>query len=404
VSTSFEPGAPTPDDVVPLCVPSIGGNAWQYVKDCLDTGWVSSVGEYVTRFEKMTAERLGAKHAVAVVNGTSALHTALVCSGVQAGDEVLVSSLTFIATANAVRYAGATAIPIDAEPDYWQIDPAKIEAFLVDECTRVGDRLVNRRSGRRVSAIVPAHILGHPVDLDPILEIAARFGLKVVEDAAEGLGAAYKGRAVGRIAPVGCLSFNGNKLITTGGGGMVVTDDDAIAARARYLTTQAKDDPIEYVHGELGYNYRLTNLQAALGCAQMEQLDDHITAKRRIAAAYRRGLADVPGVTVMPEAPWADSVYWLYTVAIDEARFGMSSRALLKQLAGERVQTRPLWQPMHRSPVHSEGSFQQCPVADQLNRDALSLPSSVELTPREQERVIAGIRAAANGNRRRQAA
>ncbi len=394
MSMSFEPGAPTDDDVIPLCVPSIGGNAWQYAKDCLDSGWVSSVGSYVDRFERETAARLGAKHAVATVNGTAALHAALVAVGVQPGDEVLVSTLTFIATANAVRYAGARAVPIDAEPNYWQIDPAQIETFCRNRCRREAGRLVNLATGRPLTAIVPAHILGHPVDIDPILELAAEFGLHVVEDAAEGLGAAYRKRAVGNLARVGCLSFNGNKLITTGGGGMVVTDDDAIARRVRYLTTQAKDDPLEYVHGELGYNYRLTNLQAALGCSQLERLDDHIAAKRRIAAAYANRLADVPGLTLMPEAAWAESAWWLYTVLVDEAEFGMSSRELLRFLQQRRIQSRPLWQPMHRSPVHHSPDNPACPTADRLQAWGLSLPCSVDITAAQLDRVIETLREA----------
>ncbi len=389
---SFEPGAPTTGDVVPLCVPSIGGNAWTYVKDCLDAGWVSSVGAYVDRFERRTAERLGAAHAVATVNGTSALHAALLAVGVEPGDEVLVSTLTFIATANAVRYAGARAVPIDAEPDYWQVDPARIDEFCTRDCHFDGERLINKHTGCRVAAIVPAHILGHPVDLDPVLATAARFGLPVVEDAAEGLGATYRGRAVGRIGRVGCLSFNGNKLITTGGGGMVVTDDAAVARRVRYLTTQAKDDPVEYVHGEVGYNYRLTNLQAALGCAQLEQLDDHLAAKRRIADEYRRRLADVSGLLPMPEAPWAASACWLYTILVDERRYGMSSRELLRSLQERGVQTRPLWQPMHRSPVHRAPTNPECPVADRLQAQALSLPCSVGLTSEQLDRVTTAIR------------
>lgn len=391
MSMSFEPGAPTSADVIPLCVPSIGGNAWRYVKDCLDSGWVSSVGAYVERFERETAERLGAAHAVATVNGTAALHAALVAVGVEPEDEVLVSTLTFIATANAVRYAGATAVPIDAEPGFWQIDHRRIHDFCRNHCRWNGKKLVNLVTGRRVKAIVPAHILGHPVDIDPILEIAGEYNLQVVEDAAEGLGAEYRGRRVGRLARVGCLSFNGNKLITTGGGGMVVTDDESLARRIRYLTTQAKDDPLEYVHGELGYNYRLTNLQAALGCSQLEQLDDHIAAKRRIAAEYERRLADVPGITPMPQASWASSAWWLYTVLIDAEAYGRSSRELLKALAARGIQSRPLWQPMHRSPVHKSPHNPHCPNADQLHQQALSLPCSVSMTDEHLDRVCGAI-------------
>ncbi len=389
---SFEPGAPQSPNTIPLCVPNIGGNATRYVQECLDTGWVSSVGKYVERFEQQMAQQLGTGHAVATVNGTSALHVALLVAGVKPDDEVLVSTLTFIATANAVRYAGAWPVPLDAEPRYWQLDAEQVADFCRRRCTWRNGKLVNNATGRRVSAIVPAHILGHPVDVDPIREVAQQFELPVVEDAAEGLGARYRQRPVGTLGHIAALSFNGNKLITTGGGGMIVTDRGEWAERARYLTTQAKDDPVEYVHGTLGFNYRLTNLQAALGCAQLEQLDEHLTSKRRIALRYAQGLADVRGITVMPEAAWAESAWWLYTVLIDEAAFGCSSRQLLKRLAARGIQTRPLWQPMHRSPVHAGGAQVGCPVADALQRDALSLPCSVQLTVEEQDRVIRTIR------------
>src|SRR5450631_470569 len=243
---------------IPLSVPEIRGNEWKYVKDCLDTNWVSSVGSYVDQFEKMTAEYVGAKHAIATVNGTSALHIAMLLAGVNAEDEVLVSTLTFIAPVNAVRYIGAWPVFIDAEQQYLQIDPAAVVDFLENGCTWDGHELRNRRSGRRVAAILPVHILGHPVDLDPVMAVAAKYALPVIEDATEGLGARYRGKSLGSFGSAGCFSFNGNKIITTGGGGMLVTDDATWAARARYLTTQAKDDPIEYVHNAVGYNYRLT--------------------------------------------------------------------------------------------------------------------------------------------------
>ena len=266
------PGAPPAVDAIPLSVPEIRGNEWRYVKECLDTNWVSSVGAYVDRFEQMVAQQAETKHAVATVNGTAALHVALMVAGVQPEDEVLVSTLTFIAPVNAIRYVGAWPVFIDAEPTYWQMDPARVVEFLEQGCRWNDGALYNRRTGRRVTAVIPVHILGHPVDIDPIMAVARKFGLKVIEDATEGLGATYKGRSLGCLGDIACFSFNGNKIITTGGGGMIVTDNEEWARKAKYLTTQAKDDPIEYVHGEVGYNYRLTNLLAAVGCAQMEQL------------------------------------------------------------------------------------------------------------------------------------
>ena len=377
---------------IPLCVPQVDGNEWRYVKDCLDTGWVSSVGSYVEHFETGLAEALGGGSAVATTSGTAALHVALLVAGVEPEDEVLVSSLTFIAPANAIRYVGAWPVFVDAEPMHWQMCPDALRRFVEHECVVRDGALRNRATGRRVRAILPVHILGHPVDLEPILELARRFGLSVIEDATESLGATYRGRAVGTIGVAACFSFNGNKLLTTGGGGMIVSKDAGFTARARYLTTQAKDDPIEYVHGAIGFNYRLTNVQAAMGVAQLERLGEFLAAKRRIAERYSTALADVPGCTPMREAPWARSAHWLTTVLIDEHQFGMSARGLLAALADRGIQTRPLWQPLHRSPAHAGAQSTGCPVADALHRDALSLPCSVGLDPDGQDRVIREIR------------
>ena len=376
---------------IPLCVPHISGNEWEYVKECLDTGWVSSVGSYVTRFEKMTADYVGTKHAVAAVSGTAALHTALLVAGVEPDDEVIVSNLSFIAPANAIRYCGAWPVFVDVDPDYWQMDHRVVEEFLKTKCSLSEGALVNKDTGRRVRAILPVHILGHPVDIDPILELARRYNLVVIEDATESLGAVYKDRKVGRLGDIACFSFNGNKLITTGGGGMIVTDNDEWAARAKYLTTQAKDDEIEYVHGTVGYNYRLTNVQAALGCAQLEQIEPFIEKKRAIAKRYEDAIHSLPGLSPMPHAAWADPVYWLYTILIDETTYGEDSRALMRRLAQNNIQARPLWQPLHRSPAHATAQSCGGEVTDKLNRMALSLPCSVGIEPQELESVIAVI-------------
>ena len=378
-------------DFIPLIVPEIRGNEWKYVKECLDTNWVSSVGGYVDRFEKTLADWAATKYAIATVNGTAALHIALLLAGVQADDEVLVSSLTFIAPANAIRYVGAWPVFIDAEPRYWQIDPAGVVDFLENGCTWGGRVLRNRRTGRRVKAVLPVHILGHPVDLDPIMEVAAKYSLPVIEDATEGLGARYRGKPLGGMADVGCFSFNGNKIITTGGGGMLVTNNADWAARARYLTTQAKDDPIEYVHHAVGYNYRLTNPLAAVGCAQMEQLDSFVQAKRNIAAQYRESLVSLPGIRLPEEAGWASSTFWMYTALIDENQSPIDSRGLARELAARKIQTRPLWQPMHRSPAHDPSGSPPCPNSDALHRQAISLPCSVGLTRAAQNRVVETI-------------
>ncbi len=386
------PGAPAPEGFIPLSVPEIRGNEWAYVRECLDTGWVSSVGSYVERFESEMATAAGTRFAVATVNGTAALHTALLVAGVRPDDEVLVSTLTFIAPANAVRYVGAWPVFIDAEPVTGQMDPARVAEFLERGCIARGGEVFDRESGRRVKAIIPVHILGHPVDMDPVLELSRRFGLAVVEDATESLGATYRDRRVGQLGDMACFSFNGNKIITTGGGGMLVTDDEAWARKARYLTTQAKDDPVEFVHDEIGYNYRLTNVLAAIGVAQLERLPEYVTTKRRIAARYAEAFRDVPGLTFLGEAPWARATFWMSVVRVDPETFGSDSRVLLRALEARRIQTRPLWQPIHQSRAHAGSPRLGGNVAEGLNRECLTLPCSIGLTESDQRRVIEAVR------------
>ena len=389
--TQFEPGVPLPEGAIPLCVPEIRGNEWKYVKECLDTNWVSSAGTFVDRFERGVADYVGTEYAIAAVNGTAALHVALIVAGVEPDEEVLIPALTFIAPANATRYIGAWPVFIDVEPEYWQIDPEKVADFLERGCRWRRGALVNKATRRRVRAILPVHILGHPVDMDPILDLAHKYGLIVIEDATESLGTKYKDRMVGHLGDIACFSFNGNKILTTGGGGMIVTDNEAWAQKAKYLTTQAKDDPVEYVHNEIGYNYRLTNLQAAMGCAQLEKLTEYIAAKRRIAQTYRDQLSIVGGIRPMPEAPWATSIFWLYTILIDETKYGQDSRQLMHILYGLGIQTRPLWQPLNVSSAQKDSFSCDIHAALNLQRRALSVPSSVGLVEEDQQRVIEAI-------------
>jgi perosamine synthetase len=388
---SQEPGAPAGRGFVPLSVPHLAGNEWAYVKECLDTNWVSSAGPFVDRFERELAAAAGARFAVATVNGTAALHIALLLAGVHPGDEVVVSDLTFIAPANAVRYAGAYPVFVDAEEDYWQMDVQKLCDFLEQGCD-VGDAgLRNRATGRRVSAILPVHILGGVCDMEPILDVASRFSLPVVEDATECLGARYRGRPAGSLGLIGCFSFNGNKILTTGGGGMLVTNDEGLARRARYLTTQAKDDPVEFVHRAVGYNYRLPNVLAAIGCAQLEHLDSYVLRKREIAAAYDADFRTVPGLHSTHERPGDLSTFWLYTVRLEAEAGQRGSRELLGHLEAASIQARPLWQPMHLSPAHRGAFATDCSVAELLNRQCLSLPCSVGLGDAERERVASVV-------------
>ncbi len=387
----FDAGAAMPEGIIPLCIPEIRGNEWKYLKECLDANWVSSVGPFVDKFEQVVAEYVTSRYAIATVSGTAALHIALLIAGIQPDEEVLVSTLTFIAPANAIRYVGAWPVFVDADPHYWQMNPAKVVDFLERECQWRRGGLYNRTTGRRVKAILAVHILGHPCEMDPIVEVARKYNLVVVEDATESLGAKYKGQMVGHLGDVACFSFNGNKIITTGGGGMIVTDNEDWAARARYLTTQAKDDPVESIHNEIGYNYRLTNLQAALGCAQMEQLDEYVAVKRRIARLYAESFSSISGITCMPEVSWATNIFWIFTILVDEVVYGMGSRALMKCLNASRIEVRPLWQPLHQSPVYRGSCTLGGDVAERIVATALSLPSSVGLKPSDQYRVISQI-------------
>jgi len=377
---------------IPNAVPSLGGNEWRYLKECLDTNWVSSAGPFVERFERDVASYTGARHAVATVNGTAALHVALLVAGVRPADEVLVPSLTFIATANAVRYCGADPVFMDSDPTTWTIDPAKVEDFLRQECEIRGGEVIDRGTGRRVSTLLPVHLYGHPADLDALEDVTRRWPLALVVDAAEALGARYKGARVGARGLAACLSFNGNKIITAGGGGMVLTDDAAHARRAQHLTTQAREPGPEWIHREVGFNYRLSNLHAALGVAQLEQLDTFVEAKRATAHAYSKALAALDGVTPLDEAPWAYSTYWMYSVLLGP-EWG-DVRALIERANSQGIEFRPLWRPLHRQPAFAGSRSHRVEVADRLYDRGVSLPCSVGITPEERDTVVAALEAA----------
>ena len=388
MSTQSERESSTAAGPIPLSVPSLGGNEWAYVKECLDTNWISSAGPFVDRFEREVAALLDVRHAVAVSNGTSALHLSMLLSGVGPETEVIVPALTFIATLNAIRYCGGVPMILDVEPKYWQLDPILLARFLEDRCERKTDGIYNRATGRQIKAVLPVHLLGHPCEMDAIMEIAAQFRLPVVSDATQSLGASYRGKPAASLGEMACLSFNGNKTISCGGGGMLVTNDSDLAQRARYLSTQAKDDDVAYVHHQVGYNYRLTNVLAAIGVAQLELLEGHVEAKRRIARRYAEAFDGVRGLTFMSEASWAQSGYWLSTVLIDPDCFRMTNLDLMRHLRDEGVETRPLYQPMHRSPSQVGAPFFGSGVADHVHSQALNLPSSVSLTSLQQERVV----------------
>ncbi|MBI3318257.1 MAG: LegC family aminotransferase [Candidatus Omnitrophica bacterium] len=383
--------APTPSEAgrtpIPLSAPLFSGREWDYLKECLETHWVSSAGPFVDRFEKEIARLTGARHAVAVTNGTAALHTALKVSGVEPQDEVLVPDLTFIAPVNAVRYCQAHPVLLDVDA-HWQMDVEKLERFLREECRIRSGECFNRKTGRRVRAVLPVHLLGLACSMDRIVSLAQAHHLKVVEDAAEALGVRFRGNPVGTFGSVGALSFNGNKIVTAGGGGMVITNDAEVAKRARYLTTQARDDPMEYVHEEVGYNYRLTNLQAALGVAQLEQLDRFLEAKRRIAKAYGEALRGTPEVLPMAASPHTEPSFWLYTVRLPEGTPLARRQAVVRFLHERGVEARPVWRPIHLQRPYRDCQTFELKESLSLYHRSICMPSSVGLEPEALNRCV----------------
>lgn len=374
--------------------PVFAGNEWAYVKECLDTGWVSSAGKYVGRFESELARVCGARRAVALVNGTAALDLALKLVGVRAGDEVVVPSLTFIATVNAVAYQGAVPLFADVEEATFGLDPDALADFLARETETRGGACVRKASGRRVAACVPMHALGHPARIDRLLAVCGARGVPVVEDAAEALGSSYRGRPLGSYGRVGTLSFNGNKIATTGGGGALLTDDEALADRAKHLSTQAKADADAFWHDAVGFNYRLPNVNAAIGCAQLEQLAGFVARKREIAALYRR-LLDGSRARLAWEPEGARSNFWLDTVIVPGPE---AQRRVLGALKEAGFGSRPLWAPAHLQPMFADAPRAGAlGTTERLWRTSVSLPSSASLTDAQVSAVARAVAAAAAG-------
>lgn len=373
---------------LPLSRPVLRGNEWKYLKECLDTGWVSSSGPFVERFEQEVAGYVGAPHAVAVVNGTAALHTALHAVDVKPDDEVVVSDLTFIAPVNAIRYCGAHPVFMDADQATWQMDVAKLARFLERRCEMRDGACRNRRTGRRVSAVLPVHVLGLACDIESVVALARRWGLRVVEDACEAMGVRYRGRHVGTFGDAGAFSFNGNKIVTAGGGGIVVTADRSVEQRARYFSTQAKDDEVEYIHNGIGQNYRLTNIAAALGVAQLEQIEPFLERKRALARDYACRMRRLPDVVAMPEPADAEATWWLYTVLLPEGTTRERRAGVVERLRAEGIGARPLWHTIHDLPPYRACEAFEIIHAVRLYERGVSLPSSVDVGPEDVERVV----------------
>jgi len=379
------------DGTIALHEPSFRGNEWRYVKECLDSGWVSSVGKFVDRFEKDIAEYTGCGRAVAVLNGTAALHVCLLLVGVQRGDEVLIPTLTFVATANAVVYCGAVPHFVDSSESTLGLDPGKLHDYLLDIVVQREGVACNRLTGRPIRAVVPMHTFGHPVDLDPLGEICARFGIALVEDAAESLGSFYKGKHTGTFGRVAALSFNGNKIITTGGGGAILTRDAHLADRAKHLTTTARvPHPWTLTHDKVGFNYRLPNLNAALGCAQIEELPRFVETKRCLAERYRKAFVGVPSVNFFVEPEFAQSNYWLNTLLLDPECVEERD-ALLETTNAAGIMTRPSWTLMHRLSMYHECPRMDLAVAEQLDARIINIPSSAFLGEEGRQNDVGGL-------------
>lgn len=361
-------------DFIPLHEPTFNEKELEYVTDCVKSGWVSSVGAYVTRFEEDLAKFVGVKRAVAVVNGTAALHIALKVAGVEAEDEVLIPSLTFIATANAVSYCQAVPHFIDVHKDTLGVDPYKLDTYLAEISQVRNGALFNKQTNRRIKALVPMHTFGHAVHLEELVALAEKYHLVLVEDAAESLGTYYKGRHTGSFGKVNAISFNGNKIITTGGGGAILTDDDELADYAKHLTTTAKvPHKWEYVHDEIGYNYRMPNINAALGCAQLEKMAAFMEQKRALAVKYEQLLENLEGVTLYKEPVNCSSNYWLQTLILDA---NVDRDEVLAFLNEHGVMSRPIWQPMHELKMFKECPKMDLTVTNLFKKRIVNIPST----------------------------
>jgi aminotransferase in exopolysaccharide biosynthesis len=377
--------------MIPLSVPHINGNEWKYVKNCLDTGWISSAGTYVNQFEQMVADYAGVKYGVACMNGTAGLHIAQLLAGIEADDYVIVPNITFIATLNAVKYTGARPILIDIDPNNWQMDLDLLEKYLAENTiTKEDERGINiylNSTLKRIKAIVPVHVLGNIGNLERLSEIATKYHLEIIEDSTEALGSFYKGKHAGSFGKFGVFSFNGNKIISTGGGGVIVTDNEELAKKAKHLTTQAKISQLEYIHDEIGYNYRLVNILAAIGVAQMEQFTSLLIKKRKIDAFYRSELAGLGDIEFQDVSSDVEVNCWLFTFKTHKMR------ELLEFLNENGVQARPFWMPMNQLDMFEKEIYvQNEDHSSKIYETCLSIPSSAGITQEQLEEVVSRIK------------
>jgi dTDP-4-amino-4,6-dideoxygalactose transaminase len=372
-----------------LSTPHMGDLEHKFVTEAFETNWIAPIGPHVDAFEQEFCQTVGASYAAAVTSGTAALHLALKLVGVGVGDEVFCSSLTFSASANPIAYLGAKPVFIDSDRLSWNMDPLLLEAALEQKA----------KLGKLPKAVILVHLYGQSADIDPILKACERHGVAMIEDAAEALGATYKGRSPGTFGKIGIFSFNGNKIITTSGGGMLVSEDASMTSKARFLATQARDPAPHYQHSEIGYNYRLSNVLAGIGRGQLMVLKDRVAARRRNCAVYEQALGKIPGIEFMPEAPWGNATRWLTCLTIDPVAFGADREQVRLALAEQQIEARPVWKPLHLQPIFSEYECFGGAVSEDLFDRGLCLPSGSNLTDAELDRVIQAIlqvRSAAN--------
>ncbi len=365
-----------------LSGPNMGGNELKYITECIETGWVSSVGAYVDRFEKISAEFAGTKYAIATSSGTTALHICLILLGVNENDLVITTNITFVATLNSIKYTGASPILIDSNENDWQMDLDLLEEFLINETIQKQKVCYHKLTGKRIPVIMPVHVLGNMCDIGRLLSLAKQHNLTVIEDSTEALGSYYKGQHAGSFGLLGTFSYNGNKIITTGGGGMIVTNEQVLAKKAKHLTTQAKSDPFEYIHDEIGYNYRLVNVAAAMGVAQMEQLPAFIIRKKEIIQYYKNQLEGLGDIEFQKVGDDINPNWWMPTIKTSR------QRDLLKILNTNGMQSRPLWVPMNQLPMFKNDIyFNKTNRSDFLYKHCLSIPCSTNITDEELQEV-----------------
>lgn len=387
---------------IPLSVPCLDAKEMKYLKECIDTNWVSSAGKFVGKFEDLICKFTKAKNAIACINGTAGLFIALKLSGVGAGDEVIVPTLTFIAPVNCVNYLWADPVFMDCD-DFMNLDPEKLREFCRRECVITKLGLKNKKSGRIIKAVIPVHIFGNPCDMEVIIKIAKEYKLKVIEDATESFGSYYtkgacKGRFTGTIGDFGVYSFNGNKIITTGGGGMIVTDNEKSAYRAKYLMNQAKDDAVSYIHNEVGYNFRLTNIQAALGVAQLSKLKRFIRNKKKNYGIYKKELKGVKGIKLLGVPEGTSPNYWFYSLIVEKDIFGLSNLELMRELNKKNIESRPLWQLNHLQRPFRHNQSYEIEKASWFWRNTLNVPCSIDLREEQVRRVVSIVKKSYKGN------